>query len=243
VALPGDGELFQRARDAGFQTEQIDCGPYRSGSKSASDAARFIMDTVRLAGRVQQLARGMDLIYVNGPRVLPGAALASMPARMVFHAHSLLPDGAIRAIAGAAVRRSRAHVIAACEFVAAPWRAFAGTGDVHVIYNGVTGPVSSLWHAGGLRVGCIGRISREKGQLEFVQAARSILRELPAARFVIHGAALFGDPEAERYEAQVRQAAANLPVEFPGWTLEIYRHWPGSTCCWCLPPRTRPPHE
>ena len=39
VALPGDGELFQRARDAGFQTEQIDCGPYRSGSKSASASA------------------------------------------------------------------------------------------------------------------------------------------------------------------------------------------------------------
>ena len=72
-------------------------------------------------------------------------------------------------------------------------------------------------------MGCIGRISPEKGQLEFVQAARSILRELPAARFVIHGAALFGDPDAARYEAQVRQAAANLPVEFPGWTPDIYR--------------------
>lgn len=220
LAIPGEGAMFERARAAGFATERIECGPYRSGSKSMADAVRFAGDTMRLASRVRSLARGVHLIYVNGPRVLPGVALAGVSVPVVFHAHSLVPAGVMRAITGAALRRGRATVIAACEFVAASWRTFARTVDV--IYNGVAGPASPVWQGGAMRVGCIGRISPEKGQLDFVRAARSILRELPVARFVIHGAALFGDPEAARYEGQVREAASDLPVEFAGWTADVY---------------------
>src|SRR5258707_7611610 len=152
LAIPGEGEMFDRAHAAGFATERIECGPYRSGSKSAADAVRFAGDTVRLASRVRSLARDVDLVYVNGPRVLPGVALAGVPVPVVFHAHSLVPGGVVRAITGAALRRSRAHVIAACDFVAAPWRAFAGTVDV--IYNGVAGPATPVWQGGAMRVGC-----------------------------------------------------------------------------------------
>jgi glycosyltransferase involved in cell wall biosynthesis len=221
LAIPGDGLLFERARAAGFATERIDCGPYRSGSKSMADAARFARDTLRLARRVRRLAQGVDLVYVNGPRVLPGVALAGVPVPVVFHSHSMVPGGLVRAITGAALRRTRARVIAACEFVAAPWRAF--TRSVDVIYNGVVGPPAPVWQGGTLRAGCIGRIAPEKGQLDFVRAARSIHCRLPGARFVIHGAALFGDLAAVRYEAQVRAASAGLPIEFAGWTADVYR--------------------
>jgi glycosyltransferase involved in cell wall biosynthesis len=217
LAMPGEGEMFERARAAGFATARIACGPYRSGSKTLADTARFATDTLRIAAQVRRLARGVDLIYINGPRVLPGVALAAVPVPVLFHAHSLLPGGTVRALARAAAQRTKARVIAACEFVAAPWQ---GVCPVRVIYNGVAGPPSPVWRGGSLRIGCIGRIAPEKGQMEFVQAARAILRERADARFVIHGASLFGDTS---YEAKVREAAANLPVEFAGWTSDVYR--------------------
>jgi glycosyltransferase involved in cell wall biosynthesis len=217
LAMPGDGAMFERARAAGFATARIPCGPYRSGSKSLADTARFASDTLRIAAQVRRLARGADLIYVNGPRVLPGVALAGARVPVIFHAHSLLPPGAVRALAQAAAQRTRATVIAACQFVAAPWQ---GACPVHVIYNGVAGPPSALWRGGGLRIGCIGRIAPEKGQMHFVKAAREILCKLPGASFVIHGASLFGDTS---YEAEVREAAAGLPVEFAGWTEDVHR--------------------
>lgn len=220
VAMPNDGELFARARAAGFSTERIASGPYRSGSKTAGDTVRFAADTVRLARRMRRLAEGVDLIYVNGPRLLPGVALTGLTKPVVFHSHSLVPPGPIRALTGAAVRRLGARVIATCEFVAAQWREF---GEVRVIYNGVAGPASALWRGTGLRVGCIGRISPEKGQLEFIRAARSIREALPDAQFVIHGAALFGSAAAARYESRVHEQAAGLPVEFAGWTPDVYR--------------------
>jgi len=217
LAMPGAGAMFERAEAAGFATARIPCGPYRSGSKSLADTARFAADTLRIAAQVRRLAHGVDVIYVNGPRVLPGVALAGLRVPVIFHAHSLLPGGSVRALARASAQRTKANVIAACEFVAAPWQ---GVCPVRVIYNGVAGPPSPLWRGNGLRIGCIGRIAPEKGQLEFVQAARGILREFPGARFVIHGASLFGDTS---YEARVREAASDVPVDFAGWTPNVYR--------------------
>jgi glycosyltransferase involved in cell wall biosynthesis len=49
-----------------------------------------------------------------------------------------------------------------------------------------------------------------------------VYRALPECRFVVLGAPLFGDARAERYAAQVRAAAAGLPVEFTGWVADIH---------------------
>ena len=72
------------------------------------------------------------------------------------------------------------------------------------------------------RVGVIGRIAPEKGQLEFIQAARVILsqRVLPQQRFefVVCGDALFSNPQ---YGRSVRAQAEGLPIEFTGWCNDI----------------------
>src|SRR5689334_5877123 len=78
VGLPGEGELFERVRQAGFPVERLDCGPYASGRKSAADVARFFRDTPRLVRQVRGMAAGADLVYINGPRLLPGASLAGL---------------------------------------------------------------------------------------------------------------------------------------------------------------------
>jgi glycosyltransferase involved in cell wall biosynthesis len=63
----------------------------------------------------------------------------------------------------------------------------------------------------------LGRISPEKGQVEFLSASRLLTDVLPQARFLIAGEALFGDPAAIAYRRRLEQMAVGLPVEFVGW--------------------------
>jgi glycosyltransferase involved in cell wall biosynthesis len=226
VGLPGEGALFDRVRALGFEAERIDCGPYASGRKSAADLARFAAGTPRLADQIRRLAARFDadLLYLNGPRLLPAAALARVPRPAVFHTHSYLNPGAVRRVTGLALRKLNARVFAQCAFVAAPWKRFVPARRVSVIYNGVAGPEcyqERLLHPEP-RIGCIGRIAPEKGQLNFVAAAKRIHEALPEARFTIYGAALFDDPAARHYEAQVRANAAGLPLEIAGWADDVY---------------------
>jgi glycosyltransferase involved in cell wall biosynthesis len=223
VGLPGAGEMFSRVRELGFETAAIHCGPYESGRKSAADLVRFTADTPRLAAEIRRLAERAqaDLVYINGPRLLPATALAQLKQPVVFHAHSYLWPGTIRRLAGSALRRMKARVIGQSYYVADPWEPYVGGDQIVVIYNGVAGPryYSRPATCTPVRIGCIGRIAPEKGQLDFVTVAGMVHRKLPGCRFVVYGATLFGSPE---YETRVRQAGAALPVEFPGWVDDVY---------------------
>jgi glycosyltransferase involved in cell wall biosynthesis len=225
VGLPGEGELFDRVRALGFEAERIPCGPYASGRKSAADFARFLAGTPRLAWQMRRMAQRVDadLVYLNGPRLLPAAALANLECPVLFHSHSYLGPAAVRDMAAFGLRSTGASLVAQCEFVAAPWRPFVRPEHVSVIYNGVAGPPRALPRppAGPPRIACIGRIAPEKGQREFVAAAARIHRALPECRFLIYGAPLFGETAAARYASQVRTEAEGLPVEFAGWVDDI----------------------
>jgi glycosyltransferase involved in cell wall biosynthesis len=213
VAMPGNGVMFDRVQRLGFKSARIACGPYRSGRKTILDMGRFALSTPLLVSQIRGLAAA-DLIYVNGPRLLPAVAMARPTAPVVFHAHSSLPPGPERRLAGRALRSIGAHVIANCEFVAQCWREMGL--PVAVIYNGVAGPQRLL--SGGDAIGCIGRIAPEKRQMEFVEAARSIHAKLPRVRFAIYGAPLLANAS---YDWEVRNAAQDLPVDFAGWVDDV----------------------
>jgi glycosyltransferase involved in cell wall biosynthesis len=224
VGMPGEGELFARIGELGFETARIDCGPFRSGKKSPADLARFLGGSPRLARQIHALANRAraELVYINGPRVLPAASIASLQVPVLFHAHSLLPPGAVRRLTGMALRRLNARVVASCRFVADSWREYVAADRLSVIYNGVRAPSRQIKRSSATpAIGCIGRISEEKGQREFVEAAALIHRELPGCRFMIYGAPLFGDLAALQYEIALRDAAAGLPIDFAGWTPDI----------------------
>jgi glycosyltransferase involved in cell wall biosynthesis len=218
VAMPGDGPMFERVRELGFQTAHIGCGPYASGTKTGGDVARFIFEAPRLARQIRDLARDVDLIYINGPRLLPAAALSGIRKPVIFHSHSYLPAGLVRSLSGLALRRLRAHVIASCRYVAEPWKPYVD--DISVVYNGVAGPDRPLPPRDGPpTIGCIGRIAPEKGQREFVEVARIVHGKMPAARFIVYGETMFASQD---YEREVRAAAAGLPIEFAGWAANVY---------------------
>jgi len=226
VGLPGNGPLFCRARELGCTAFRISCSPLGLGNKSIADAARFLIETPRLAREIRNHAHrfGPDLVYVNGPRLLPALALANLRLPVLFHAHSYLPPGMPRTLAAEALRRLGASVVASCRFVTDVWKSAVAPGRVSVIHNGVASSreCAAARDSAQPRIGCIGRISPEKGQIDFVAAAAAIHRVRPEVRFVVYGAPMFSG-DAARYHEQVRAAAQSLPIEFPGWIPNVYR--------------------
>ena len=213
------GELLERARLHGT-ADPIQCGPYTSGRKTAGDMLRFARQMPRLAEEIRALSRRhhADLIYVNGPRLLPAVARArDQGAPVLFHSHSLLSGAALR-LAGRAIARTRATVVASSRFVAAPLLPYAR--NIRIVYNGVRRiQPAGRQGAAEFRIGVIGRIAPEKGQADFLHAARIL--SLPQCRFVICGAPLFSNRKAVEYRAGLDPLAAGLPVEFCGWREDV----------------------
>jgi glycosyltransferase involved in cell wall biosynthesis len=224
VAAPGDGALRERVLELGAGYHAIRCQSYHSGRKSLADVLHFARDAPRLAREIANLAENCraDILYVNGPRLLPAVRLAVLKftgrVSIVFHCHSYLARRYAAALANLSLAGANATIIANSKFVTGPLSADL---KANIVYNGVEipdhprAPVTAV-----RRIGMLGRIAPEKGQLEFVQAARRLPREY---QFVICGAPLFSDPAAASYSDQVRECAGGLPVEFIDW-----RNDPGS---------------
>jgi glycosyltransferase involved in cell wall biosynthesis len=218
LAVPGDGALADCARSRGALVHYIPCGPYTSGRKDGADAARYVNEFPRQASRVAALVlkQGINLIYVNGPRLLPAAAMGRRSRPLIFHAHSVVAQNAAARLARWAIRSSNAHVVAACRFVLDPLAPAIRTGRSSVIYNGIVPMLyAARRHENGdpWRIGVIGRIAPEKGQLEFVRAAR-LIHERERCEFIVCGDALFSNSD---YGQRVRAEADGLPIQFTGW--------------------------
>jgi glycosyltransferase involved in cell wall biosynthesis len=207
---PGEAPLQAAFAARGATIHAISCGPYTSGAKTAADSLRFMQDLRRTSPILRRVVADahIDVVYANGPRVLPAAARCGVP--LVFHLHNRLTRKPDLWLVKRYVRR--AMVLASCEFVAEPLRS---TTNVHVIPNGTEdlGFAARNW-GGTLRVGVVGRIAPEKGQWEFVETARILRSEGVQSRFVICGDAVLADPA---YGNAARAASEGLSVEFPGW--------------------------
>ncbi len=225
VLIPGPGPLWDEVRSRGVSVSTIPCGQYRPRRKSAGDAVRFLFDLWRQVKVINRLTkRGeFDLIYVNGPRLLPAVALArGRGARVVFHGHSHVRQKVAASLVGRSVQRVSARVVACSYSVAEPLRPYAN--ELCVIPNGVRDMGfhrREFGHGGKWRIGLIGRIAPEKGQAEFLRAAALLQADLPGAEFVICGAPLFG--ASDRYSNEVHTIASGLPVKFLEWQADVSR--------------------
>lgn len=223
VAIPGDGLLAQRVRSLQCEVELFDSPPYANGRKRALDVARYASEVPRLTRFLMRLIRTYkaDLLYVNAARMLPMASLAasrrSLP--LVFHCHNRVNQNIALSLLGASLKLGRARVISCCRYSAEPLRRYVPDGSISVVYSGVADTRSSLAppHSTTRRIGVIGRIEPEKGQLEFVAAARLLARSRDC-QFVVVGAPLFG---GMRYFEQVLRASSDLPIQFLGWRHDV----------------------
>jgi len=219
VALPGEGPFADLLRRLDVAVEFLPCGPYTSGRKTIRDAVRFALD---MRAQVQLIRHWIgrhrvDLVYVNGPRLLPAAGIASGTLPVIFHSHSYLSKGYAVSLTGRQLRKPNLHVIASSRFTAEPLLRYVDPKRITIIYNGTTGipferrvfPPGRRW-----RIGVIGRIAPEKGQMEFVRAARILETGAFPAEYFVHGASMFAPPA---YFESLRAASAGLPIQFTGW--------------------------
>jgi glycosyltransferase involved in cell wall biosynthesis len=224
AAIPPAGPLSGELQSLGVSVAQIPCGPYRSQTKRTTDLFRFVSDARRQAHAIRGLMEQVqfDLMYVNGPRLLPAVALSSnCRVPVLFHSHNHLGQTSARSLARWSIRRSRAAVVACSRSVMNQFRGSADSHKQFIVPNGVRECSSrhrDFPRDGKWRIGVIGRISPEKGQAEFVGAAARLHAGFPAARFVVCGAPMFGDA---RYFEQVHRLARGLPIDFPGWREDV----------------------
>jgi glycosyltransferase involved in cell wall biosynthesis len=224
AAIPYGGPMVELLRKRGVHVDEIRSGAYRCGKKSAGDLLQFAVDVPWQAAAIGDLigTARIDLLYVNGPRVLIAAALAARGRiPVLFHAHHRIEQTTARFLEGLALRRSATIAVACCDAVAEPLRNWIPRHAVHTVANGTSDlgffQRGFQWHREP-RIGVIGRIAREKGQADFLRAAAILLRTAPRARFVVCGAPLFGD---RAYDDEVRQLGSGLPVEFLAWQEDV----------------------
>lgn len=223
AALPSGGPLRHHLRARNIAAYDIPCGPYKQGTKSMQDITRFAFD---LKGQVQVLRSLLDrshfdLLYVNGPRVLTAASLANrgrMP--VLFHVHYPIHQASAARLVRWNFRRSNVAAVGCCQSVLESIGNSTRSGKLHVVENGVAeiGFREHRFGERGWRIGLVGRISQQKGQLDFVKAASIVASEWPTTRFQICGAPLFGEDE---YSELVQKSARGLPVDFLGWREDI----------------------
>jgi glycosyltransferase involved in cell wall biosynthesis len=220
AAVPREGPLRDALRPYARSLAALPCGPFTSGRKDASDAVRFAVQLPSQRALVSRIVRmaNIDVLYVNGSRVLPAAALGRRGRPVVFHSHWAVPQRSAAMLAERALRFSGAHVVASSKFVAKSLGGRVPEPRIRVVYNGVR--ATRAIHARGRQpvthVGILGRIAPEKGQLEFVQAARMVAQSHPDVRFSVCGAPMFS---STTYFQQVQHEAAD--VEFLGWTENV----------------------
>jgi glycosyltransferase involved in cell wall biosynthesis len=223
AAAPGEGEFATRLRAVDCHVEQLRLAPLSSGSKTFFDQFSYLTSVIKMTGQLRQMLFDWrpDLLYANGPRVLPAAARISRQEGipLIFHAHHRIGEGSALRLVQTSLNASRASVIACCSYVASSLTPRVPRSRVRVIYNGVGDQREAARVTSSIRnVGIVGRIDPEKGQLEFIKAAGTIARRFPQVQFHVVGSPQFSTNE---YYDQVVKASQGLPVRFHGWRHDV----------------------
>jgi glycosyltransferase involved in cell wall biosynthesis len=224
AALPADGRYKTRLEAAGVETHKINCGPYHSGKKSLGDVVRFALDFRQQCHSISRLLSSdrFDVVYVNGPRVLPAVAQAAgRRVPVIFHAHNYIGTGAALALTGRSLRSCGAHVVACCEFIAEPLRAYVPGDHIRVVPNGT--PDMRIFQRSCARertlaVGMIGRIEPQKGQLEFLRAVALLASQGLETRSIICGSET---SQYQIYGAELKKLGGTLNTSFLGWRDDV----------------------
>ncbi|MDP8237000.1 MAG: glycosyltransferase [Candidatus Erginobacter occultus] len=210
VVLLSPGPLEDSLRSRGIDCRVIPLPPALLGLSRKSGwapirlllAAPFLLPSP--TGRLIRLIReeGIDIVHTNGIKahllgVLP-ALLGGRP--LVWHFRDLPGRGFYRSVFGLFARLFPGRIIANSEAVT---RALGNPRRARVVYNGTEIPAetgedrrSRARRALGLgteeiAVGTVGHFAPLKGYEDFLEAMPAVLKEVPAARFLITGEAVY----------------------------------------------------
>ena len=226
VAIPGDGPFTEMVRNLGYRTHSFACSRYASKKKPFAQHMKYALEMPQLINLIVELVESdqTDLLYLNGARLVPHAAWVAWRTGipLVFHCHNRLLQHSAITLTGIALELASAHMIACCQHAADPLREYVAPQRLHVIYNGVAEMATGkLRHSDRIRrIGIVGRVEADKGQLEFVKAALLVLEQAPECRFRVIGQPMFS---GVGYYSKVVAASLGLPIEFFDWQSDITR--------------------
>jgi glycosyltransferase involved in cell wall biosynthesis len=219
AAIPA-GPIVDRLRPMCKSITPLVCGPFTPVRKSWGDIGRFGIQLPRqaaaIAGAVER--HDIDVLYVNGPRMVPAAVWGRRGRPVIFHAHSIITQPVVARLTGRVLGAADVTLLASSQFVARRLATRMPDACIRVIYNGVAGfGKRQVARQHYIRVAVLGRIAPEKGQLAFARAARIALQRNPGLKFCIGGAPMF---TRDGYLGAVCAAAGDA-VSFSGWTDDI----------------------
>lgn len=220
VTVPAHGPFIERLLRLGVDVHPLRPVAYSLGRKTLRDGVRFLGHLPSSIDELRALARAAtpEILYVNGPRLMPAVAAANIGVPVVFHSHNRVTVANGKMLVDWAIVQTGATVIAASQFLGREWK------HARVVYGGVDGPGEefTLRTNESPRIGLIGRFTPQKGQLEFAKAAVMLSSKLPQARFILCGDVAFGDSRSDRYKQEIL-AAAPPSLEFLGWRDDVYQ--------------------
>ncbi len=189
------------------------------GKKRKRDLARLALTPGDLLHHRATLSHS-SLVYVNGPRWIPGWLTLNAVLRRptILHLH-LVHSASERVLISAAARLPSTWVVAASQFILDTLSLPGGSQRVRVVTNGLTQSLSRTrfsWRAGPVRAAVIGRIASGKGQHLVVELAR----KHPEVKFHVIGDHDFSEPD------YARQLRSNAPsnVIFDGKVRDLAAH-------------------
>ena len=220
LLAPGAGSLTAKAREIGIEVlavhipaRTLGWRKYRSAQGIGSlaiEALAVIPSVLRLTSILG--SENPDILYTNSQKahVLGGLAgrLAGVP--VVWHLRDILQQSGLRTLMAALGRWLPRRIIAVSQAVGYQFSQPASIRKITVIHNGIDiesirararaigpGRIRKRFRIPpkAMLVGMVGRIAPGKGQRMFIEAAQLIATELPPARFLIAGGALFGEED------------------------------------------------
>jgi glycosyltransferase involved in cell wall biosynthesis len=225
VALPELGTFGLDLHKQGIETLVYPLGSYQSGRKSITDMMAFgprsLCCAMLLAREI--VKRGIQLVYINGPRCLPAGAIAArLTGRpSLFSLHNTLSRRAdmILASHGAACI---SKIVACSQAAAAPLLKANPTlaSRMQVLYPPAEGhPSANRGFApfpdrksSGFVIGMVSRITEAKGHHILLQALAR-LKPSGGRKAVFLGAPAPGSVEDSTYLSSLRRWAAERGLE------------------------------
>ncbi len=204
VSTPTAGPLARQSTAAGYAHVVLPLGGI---------GARQGLRALASFPRARLLARGADVVYLNGGvsgRLLPAVGILT-PARTVLHLHDMVE-------AASPLWRLADIILADSQAVA----------DRVTTLNPALGPVvvylpvdldppaaAAPWSPGGPVIGFVGRLEPRKGVLDLVRAAPAIRAAHPDARIVLIGDEPYGT--APDYTETVLREAHAAAIDHVPW--------------------------
>ncbi len=222
VAFPEDGPVAETLRARDIEVLRYAMPQLTAGSKPVFQQLQYLLHVRKTAQELALIGAHADLFYVNGPRAaLPAVLAAKKLGKPVFIAIHLIHSGRELSLLRWCIQQETVKQVTFCSDVAA--EPFAGLGEKgQIVWNWVASEflekaALEKLQPDKVRIGVLGRVSKNKGQRLFLEAALPLAEQNDSVSLSIGGDSDFEDPsEMHSLQQLAQNSSASDRVTFEG---------------------------